>query len=305
MPEDASIFSDFVDPRLVRHPLGFWEVADKPNQSELEAYYAASYYQSERGNYRKAYEDSELRYIRAKIKQRAAALRSIGVSRPGRMLDVGCGEGFALSFFAAEGWQVEGIDHSSAGLKAMNPDMAESLEVGDVFSLLDRRLDSGESYDVVWLSNVLEHVLDPVGLMTQLRQIVDDEGALVVTVPNDFSRLQGTLLAEGAVDEEFWVALPDHISYFDYRSLNAIAEATHWDCSTILADFPIDWFLLHPGSNYVRDRALGPAAHNARIVLENLLALETDELVNNFYSAMAKVGLGRQITAILQPRGER
>jgi 2-polyprenyl-3-methyl-5-hydroxy-6-metoxy-1,4-benzoquinol methylase len=290
------------DPRLKRHELGFLQAVDLPAPRELKAYYAERYYQAEKGNYRKNYPQAELDYLNVKIEQKAAMVERLRASLPpGAMLDVGCGEGFALAWFRERDWSVEGIDYSVAGVSGMNPELLPHVEAGDVFELLETRIDRGKRYDLVWLTHVLEHVADPVGLLTALRRLVSPEGVLVVTVPNDGSAYQEALLSEGHIDERFWIALPDHLAYFTTESLRRTAEATGWICRDILSDFPIDLFLLHEGSNYVRDRTKGPAAHRARVESELLLGRLDPEKVNTFYSAMARVGLGRSLTAFLSP----
>jgi len=290
------------DPRLKRHPLGFLQADPMPTLAELRDYYA-SYYQQERSNYRKSYSESEHAFFDAKLAQRAALAHKIrGDTAPGRFLDVGCGEGFALAWFKREGWRVEGIDHSLAGIEAMNPGLADAVTAGDLFDLLDTRIGAGEKYDLVWLTNVLEHVTDPVGLLERLRRLVAPGGVLAVTVPNDGSAYQEKLLADGHIPERFWIALPDHLAYFTAESLRSTAEATGWNCREITADFPIDLFLMHDGSNYVRDRSQGASAHRTRVEMELLLAERPAEDVNTFYAAMARLGLGRNITAFLTPR---
>jgi 2-polyprenyl-3-methyl-5-hydroxy-6-metoxy-1,4-benzoquinol methylase len=293
------------DPRLRYHELGFLEAVDVPSPENLKAYYADRYYQTEQGNYRRSYPTSEQEYFNLKIAQKAALVNELrGGHRSGTLLDVGCGEGFALAWFQNQGWTVEGIDHSVAGLRAMHPDLLPKVQAGDLFDLLDARIAGKARYDLVWLNNVLEHVAEPVKLLEALRRLVAPEGVLVVTVPNDGSDYQESLLANGDISERFWVALPDHLSYFTRDSLTRTAEATGWTCHQITADFPIDFFLLHEGSNYVKDRSKGPAAHRARINFELMLGQLGHERVNEFYGALARAGLGRQLTAFLMPRQE-
>lgn len=293
------------DPRLRQHELGFWEVANKPSPEVLADYYAQSYYQNETGNFRKSYSAVELEVIGLRITQRAAQISALtGVKEPGRMLDVGCGEGFAISYFRSLGWQVAGIDYSRAGVEQINPDCVQFVQQGDVFELLEIKIVTGEKYDVVWLGNVLEHVLDPVGLLHSLRFLISGNGLLVVTVPNDGSVYQEDLYNNGDISRRFWIAIPDHISYFTSDSLKRIAEATGWQCLGLQGDFPIDLFLAHEGSNYVADRARGPAAHQARLRLERLIGMAGPDAANRFYSSLADVGLGRNITAYLRLQPE-
>lgn len=290
------------DPRLCRHPLGFLQLCNPPSQEELSNYYAQIYYQTEKGSYRRSYPPLELQVIGLRIEklvQQALSLRQS--NRSGRFLDVGCGEGFLLSALSNMGWEVSGIDFSIAGVQSMNPQMVMNVSQGDVFELLDDRIITGKTYDLVWLGNVLEHVLEPIELLQSLRRIVSDDGVLVVVVPNDGNAYQESLFEEGLIDKRWWIAVPDHISYFTKESLINVAQATGWLCPQVQGDFPIDLFLSHPGSNYVNDPSKGADAHKARLRLEKLISRAGNEAVNHLYSALADVGLGRNLIAFLKP----
>ena len=282
---------------ICRHPIGFIEFLNKPTKEEQRIYYAERYFQTNQRNYRNAYTPMELSYIRNKLDQRAHVVSSLNRGHIGSMLDVGCGEGFAMAHFKRLGWTVTGLDYIQTGVAAMNPDCLPLLKTGDVDSLLQQIGLSGQKFDLIWLSNVLEHVLDPVSLMNQMREILNEGGVLVTIVPNDFSPVQRQLLQQGHILEEFWVTPPDHLQYFDPSSLRELGTSTGYRCHHLISDFPIDWFLYHPGSNYVADKSLGSDAHRARIELENLLAERPAQQVNEFYEAMAGLGLGRQLTA--------
>lgn len=281
---------------LIRNEIGFYEVKDKPTQRELQEYYAAKYYQESKGSYEQEYSEAELRHIKGKTALRWSVIKN-RFAQAGSMLDVGCGEGYALSFFAELGWQVRGLDYSRAGIESKNPDHAGKLVCGDLFELLANEINARQKYDVIWLQNVLEHVIDPVGLMSSLHELIKPEGVLVVTVPNDFSELQLQALDAGVVDTPYWVALPDHLSYFTAESLDAIGAATGWQGFKTLGDFPIDWFLFNGASNYIRDKPTGKSAHFARVQIENMILERSADDVANFYSALAKLGMGRDLTA--------
>lgn len=294
-----------MDSRLKKHPLGFWEIINKPTAHELQQYYAEKYYQEGKGSYSLKYTVDEISYFRAKLEQRFAVINQhihFGKTEVREMLDVGCGEGYALNFFRNQGWRVKGIDFSSAGVSSKNPSCIDVLTTGDVFELLDIEIANAEKYDVVWLQNVLEHVINPLGLLKSLRQLVKPNGMAVITVPNDCSIAQQGALTNGHIDHAFWVAPPDHLNYFDYDSLVSTVAATGWSCIETLADFPVDWFLFHPGSNYIRDKSVGKSAHMARVQIENLIHERPIEDVTQFWSKMAKLGFGRDITAFLKPQ---
>jgi len=291
-----------MDGRLRRHNYGFLEVVSPPDVSELTEYYKAKYYQAEHGNYRASYSREELDAIRLRISlkaQRADELR--GCRDVGRLLDVGCGEGFVLDAYSSEGWFVRGIDHSAAGVLRMNKHIADRVDQGDLFTKLEEDIKEAASYDLVWLVNVLEHVTMPIDLLLHLRRLVATDGLLIVTVPNDGSEYHELLWELGLISERFWIAPPEHLSYFTSPSLVRSAEETGWKVLDLQGDFPIDVFLSHSGSNYVEDKKQGPAAHAARLNLEKLIGKAGPTAANAFYSSLASVGLGRNITAYLAP----
>lgn len=292
----------FDDPRLARHELGFLEIVEKPTEEQLQAYYAEQYFQEECGNYRQSYPVDELEYINLKIAQKYFLIQQAGFARsPGALLDVGCGEGFTMAWFHGKGYAVQGLDFSLAGIKAMNPALADRVQAGDVFHSLQRLAALRKRHDLVWLQHVLEHVRQPVELLRSLLSLTPNDGVLVVTVPNDGNELQESLFRGGDIPERFWIAPPDHLNYFTADSLVKTVSASGWHCLDIIGDFPIDTFLLHPGSNYVVDRQQGGAAHRARVRMELMIGRRGHAAANDYFRACAGVGLGRNLTAILTP----
>jgi 2-polyprenyl-3-methyl-5-hydroxy-6-metoxy-1,4-benzoquinol methylase len=281
---------------IVQHPFGFFQIKDMPSPEELSEYYEKKYYQESKGSYEILYRPEEIRHIRGKIDLRWKFLEH-RFDGAGRLLDVGCGEGFTLAFFKSMGWEVLGLDFSKAGMEAQNPEVLSDLVVGDVFTNLAEQIAAEDQFDIIWLQNVLEHVTDPVGLMESLAKLVRPGGSLVVTVPNDFSELQLKALDEGKVTRPYWIAPPDHLSYFSSDSLRKIGAETGWVCDELVADFPVDWFLFNRNSNYIEDGNCGKAAHLARVELENLLLSKPVADLKKLYSALADLGMGRDITA--------
>lgn len=289
-----------MDKKLVKNSLDFLEIHPKPSQEELNEYYEKAYYQDVTSTtYQNVYSEEEMNYINGKINQKAAIVDSY-IKGKGKLLDVGCGEGFVMNFFARKGWDVLGFDFSDFGLMRFNSHLSNNFIKGDVYSLLEQEIKSGNKYELIWLGNVLEHVLDPVDLMKQLRGLLADNGLLVITVPNDGSEYQKLLIEKSYVSRNWWVAIPDHISYFDYNGLLNISEHTGYSCYKLIADMPIDFFLLHPGSNYVENPKLGKDAHKARVTFENFISQKPVENINEFYESLAKLGLGRALTIFLK-----
>jgi 2-polyprenyl-3-methyl-5-hydroxy-6-metoxy-1,4-benzoquinol methylase len=184
------------------------------------------------------------------------------------LLDIGCGEGWTLQYFYNQGWKIKGLDYSSFGVKQHNPAMSDYLLQGDIYETLSQ-LD--ERFDVIWLENVLEHVLNPASLLQQIIKLMSSQSLLVITVPNDFSILQHKLMELNCIDEPFWVMPPDHISYFNREGLAQLCAAIGLKKKCDMADFPIDFNLCNIDTNYVKDSSKGRNVNLDSVTIENLL----------------------------------
>lgn len=282
---------------IIENKYGFYEVKNKPSLKELQAYYADKYYQEGLGSYAVSYDDDEIQYFFNKIEQKFAIANTFLDKESGKILDVGSGEGFALKFFDELGWDCVGLDFSNFGIKANNPKQQDLLIVGDIFDNIEKIIASSKMFDLIWLDNVLEHVIDPLDLLKKLYKIINNGGILVVDVPNDFSVLHRHLLKEKYIHKEFWVSPPDHLSYFSKDGLTNIAQEAGFHIKKTIADHPIDLDLLSPNSNYVENKNLGKDSHKKRIDTENLLHSISIEKTNKFYEELANLGLGRSITS--------
>jgi 2-polyprenyl-3-methyl-5-hydroxy-6-metoxy-1,4-benzoquinol methylase len=281
---------------------GQFEVENKPSEEELTNYYANKYYQQQENKtnkYKKSYTEEELSYLKNKISQKfGLASELLSNPKSGSFIDVGCGEGHSLNFFHQLGWDVTGVDFSSNGIETINPQMKKHFVQGNIEEVIKRLGSEGEKYDVVWLDNVLEHVLNAKQLLMDCYDITKTGGAIVIEVPNDFSKFQDFLTEKELVDKKYWVATPDHLSYFSPDSLVSIAQSAGWGEHKIMTDFPIELFLTNPNSNYVLDKQVGKGAHHSRLAVENYLANNNSvEKVNSFYKMMLEMGMGRQLIA--------
>jgi 2-polyprenyl-3-methyl-5-hydroxy-6-metoxy-1,4-benzoquinol methylase len=285
---------------FARTRLGFYQQRPMPSREELSEFYRSQYYQRESVQYSSSYSEDELRWFDLGA---AVADHVCRAERPGaglRLLDVGCGEGFFMRGMADRGWSVRGYDFSAFGISRCNPDLLDRFEQGEVSALIDRDAAAGATYDAINLTNVLEHVSDPEGLLARLRPLCAPDGLLVIDVPHDFSDLQRALLASGKVDREYWIAPTEHLNYFTPASLSAVLAANGWRVERTLSDFPIEHFLLHDGSNYVADAKQGKQAHLARVFLDLHFSRDLGAYVR-LLEAQAACGMGRSILAFASP----
>ena len=136
------------------------------------------------------------------------------VQGAGRLLEVGCSSGEKLFLLRDCGWQAEGIEPSSDA-------HAEAEKLGlpaQRCPLEDADLPNG-AYDVIQLTHVLEHLIDPVGCLLKLRDALAPGGKILLTLPNGHGlglRLFG----------RYWqgLDLPRHCVVYTPRALRALCS---------------------------------------------------------------------------------
>ncbi|KAF3978467.1 MAG: class I SAM-dependent methyltransferase [Methylococcales symbiont of Iophon sp. n. MRB-2018] len=284
---------------IIKNKYNYYEVENKPSSEELQEYYSKKYYQEGAGSYEISYDNDEKIYFLNKIEQKHQVVKSMLKKEIGKLLDIGSGEGFSLKYFDELGWDCTGLDFSDYGISQQNPRQKKLLIAGDISNNIQTIISKGKKFDLIWLDNVLEHVINPFQLLLDIHKILDKNGVLVIDVPNDFSIIQNYLLKNKHIDREFWVCPPDHLSYFSKEGLSNITKATGWDIKKTISDHPIDMDLLNPNSNYVINPKTGKGAHKKRIEFESLLHSISIDKTNRFYEAMADLGIGRNIVNFL------
>lgn len=293
-----------VERRVVVDPEGGYRRLDPvPSEGELADYYRQRYYDEVRRRasssalQRLATEDAaadrERSWLRATLwVDLVEALAEV----PGRrVLEVGCGAGDLVAHLREAGFDAVGLEPSEeASASARARGLPVHCETLDAFS---RRTAGREIFDGVVLLNVLEHVPDPAAALRAVRALAREGAVLVVRVPNDFNALQLTA-CERLGKRPWWVAIPDHVSYFDFASLRALIERERFEICNALADFPMELFVLW-GDDYLADPAIGRACHRKRQALEEALPTQTRR---RLYEALAHAGLGRNCLVVAQAR---
>ena len=283
--------------KLLTDKSGFKKIKNKPSKSELKEYYDKKYF-SQGKNYFTKYSNEELEYIKNKVNQKFILLNDQLGIKGKKILELGSGEGWILKKFNENGFDITGIDYSDIGCKNHNPDLLKLLILGD---LEEEILKIKTKFDVIWIENVLEHVLDPRNLISNIKLKLKSGGLLAVTVPNDFSITQINLMIKGKVKKnEFWVAPPDHLSYFDKNSLIKFFEEFNFKLIDLISDYPIDLNLFCELTNYVDNKSIGKSIHKSRIEIENLFSSISDKKTNNLYRCFADMGIGRDLFAIFK-----
>lgn len=110
-----------------------------------------------------------VRYLR-KIKQKR------------KLLDIGCGEGFFLSY-AERYWDTYGIDISDYAIfRAKKTLKKTNLIIGDINNL--NLYYENNLFDIVIAFDVLEHLENPDNVLNKIEKIIKNGGFLVISTPN-------------------------------------------------------------------------------------------------------------------------
>jgi SAM-dependent methyltransferase len=121
----------------------------------------------------------------AGIEAIAALVASVDAPAGSRLLDVGCGYGFALDLgaFLCD-WTGIGLDPSPAAERGQR-----DLQLDIRRATLDADFAHSERFDVIVASEVLEHLVDPRTLLREIARRLERDGVGVITTPNaDFVR---------------------------------------------------------------------------------------------------------------------
>lgn len=180
----------------------------KPQPTNLDKYYQSDSYISHT-DANKTLLDKIYQVIKKLSLRRK--LRMIGsyATEEKSLLDVGAGTGDFLFLAAQNGWAVSGVE----------PNWLARGKAGEKSIDLSPDLDSLEKrkYKVITLWHVLEHLPDLEKQILKMISLLEEEGAIVVAVPNFKSH-------DAAYYKQFWAAydVPRHLWHFSRTAINEL-----------------------------------------------------------------------------------
>ncbi len=137
--------------------------------------------------------------------------------RPGRMLDVGCGIGWFVSYLKQIGWDVYGVDISDEALEYSKRVFGIKTKLGDIVNVEYPE----KHFDLITMIGVLEHLPDPKAALRNIHKYLKDDGRLIIVTQN----IEGL----GAkIFGKYWngIDAPRHLYDFSPRTLEAMLQAT-------------------------------------------------------------------------------
>lgn len=186
----------------------------RPNKDKIGSYYKSEEYYSHQENNKgfipKIYETVKKTNLKYKYQL------AIGDLKQGKLLDIGCGVGDFLHVAEEQGWSGMGVEPSeeakTIARKRIKADIITSEELEQI---------EDETFDVITMWHVLEHVDDLKWEMLQLQRLVKPKGRIVIAVPNYKSY-------DGQYYKEMWAAydVPRHLNHFNKTTITKIFKAS-------------------------------------------------------------------------------
>jgi SAM-dependent methyltransferase len=133
----------------------------------------------------------------------------------GRLLDAGCNEGRGLRIYARNGFTVEGLELNPTAA-AVAREAGFTVHVGDTTDF-----SASAAYDVIVLSNVLEHAPDPKKVLTNVGGNLKPGGQVWISCPNSRSWLR-------QVFGRSWINwhVPFHITHLSPETITGVLKQT-------------------------------------------------------------------------------
>lgn len=186
----------------------------RPSKEKIGAYYKSDEYYSHQENKKgfvpRLYE--AIKKINLKHKFRLAS-RDLPV---GKLLDIGCGVGDFLHVAENKGWQCTGVEPSEEARE-----IARQRIKGDLLYSEDLNHLPDQSFDLITMWHVLEHVDDLKWQVAQLQRLIKPNGRIVIAVPNYRSY-------DGRFYNAYWAAydVPRHLNHFNRTVLTKMFKTS-------------------------------------------------------------------------------
>ena len=203
----------------------------QPTSEQLRELYSAEYF--EEGDFRCGHESSYCDPTALEHIANTGLLDEIKSIRPsGRFLEIGCAGGAFLHAARKAGYTVDGVEFSQDACRIAKATFGLDVHPG---SVEDAHFPD-ESFDVVFMGDVIEHLPDPVTSIMEVQRILAAQGLLVLELPSQTNNLYSRtgFAVYGALGRTTTVGLPPyHLFEYRPRSLRFLLQRCGFDEVTI------------------------------------------------------------------------
>ena len=179
----------------------------QPSDTELAAIYSADYFlgaESEAGR------ASTREMKRATARQYLSEIHRYAGEARGRLLEIGCGDGDFLVEAEAAGYQVTGVEYAPAACEQARA----RLQRGEIIcGELEKARLADAQFDLCVLSDVIEHVRDPIAFLREIHRLLKPGGGIFIATPS-LASWSAKLLHKNWMEFK-----PEHLTYFDPQTL--------------------------------------------------------------------------------------
>jgi len=178
-----------------------------PSNEELESFY---------NNYFKTKQYTSK--LQSKIRRAKKRIRSIKKYTNGKkFIDIGCNVGFAVEAARKLGLDASGID---LDLKAIETAKGLFPKCSFTDNSLESLAAEGKRFDLIYCSEVIEHLSSLDNFVSSLLKIMSPGGVLLLTTP-DMSHFALSRNIEKLIDDRF-IRPPEHLFYFNKTSIKKL-----------------------------------------------------------------------------------
>lgn len=142
------------------------------------------------------------------------------------VLELGCHDGSLSKFIKDRGGEVTGVDiNPIAAAKAK--EFCERIVVGDLESEKILECISSKKYDIILALHLLEHLKDPWSFLQRVGDLLNEEGKLIIALPNIGNLHHRVRLFQGEFNyEETGVMDRTHLRFFNLRTAIEMIEGS-------------------------------------------------------------------------------
>ncbi len=130
--------------------------------------------------------------------------------KTGRILDIGCGDGYFLEEARKMGWEVYGTEYTDAAIEVCT-EKGIQMHQGQL-----KPANYGSDYfDVITSFEVIEHINNPIEEVQNIRSVLRKGGIFYLTTPN-FNATERYFLKK----DYNIINYPEHLSYYTPKTIN-------------------------------------------------------------------------------------
>ena len=210
--ETFDLYHDETLDMLITHP--------QPSLENLGKYYESEDYISHTDNKRSLFEKLYHFIKSIALKNKLNLINSLQFQK-GKILDIGAGTGEFLSVAKNDGWQTIGVEPS---------DKAKAIAKSKGVSFVEQTSElENQSFDVISMWHVLEHVPDLDKQIKELKRLLKPTGTLIIAVPN-FKSFDAQHYGK------FWAAydVPIHFWHFSKTAIKMLFEKEEMKLEKVL-----------------------------------------------------------------------